>query len=1029
LVEFYEAFDGVIWLNNWNLNQPITTWYGIDVNAAGEVTAIDLANNQLLAEDVIDKLPEFRLPALERLNLSGNSLGGELPNWDLPNLLDLDISNNGFYTISNLDKSPNLSRVNVAGNIFSFSDLLTIQRPNFSSFQYQDQQYKPVIYFNVGGICSNRVKAMTAQKIIVYLQSEDNSINDIQYQWSYNDTRVNGSSTLELAGAISGAYSAVLNHPDLPGLTLTSSSKELIVVDDEIFTDFSPLLVSNGNEESCWDIKVQNFDNILTLQFGITWDPNKFKFSTIKNINLAGFNTSNFNAREAGVLLLTWFPFDLSGKTYEDDFSIFTICLNPTTVSDIQNNTIEIGGSPTILSEVYNEAGECKDLSFGLNSPEEPAVVTANSKAIIASSCAVESIATAAISGIQFQGDNSQFGCFSQGDSSIQLSNGFILSTGNVADAMGPNVETNTSGKFNNGGDSDLGQLQESGTVLRDASIIEFDLVADCATLELEYVFASEEYCEYVDSKFTDVFGIFVSGPGINGPFSKGATNIATVPNSTEFVSINTINYNTNGDYYVSNVPFFAALSGGCTISELFSATLFEDLVEYDGFTTPLLASVNTIPGQTYHVKIAIADAGDAAFDSALFFKIKEQALADCNTSPPPTDTNSPAIFTDYPWLSGLVSATNCTTEKITVYQTGTYQYLYIENEQGGKLYNQTGALYCTAAANYDCVAAYRLTNIIAEWSCTGDSGTNGGSTDNEDNENENNGNTDNDTASSPVFTDYLWLSEHVQEDNCTDETITVYDAGAHNFVFIGNAASGTLYFQDGSFYCTSTPTYDCVQAYNLSTIIGTWSCGDTTTPTDNGSGGTSNEGNNSSTNSGDENIFNEYDWLSDLIDPNTCNGEKVSVYGNFVFVETTTSASLYYQSGIFYCTNSANYDCLALYNLSNKTNEWSCGNTGNLQEQPTAKTNISAKSSHTINTQLEVFPNPSTGIIYLKGLPATSISTVQIFSTTGQLLQQLELINPQGIQALDLSNYTSGLYYVQVENEQGRMIKKIVLK
>jgi len=81
LVDLYEAFDGVIWLNNWNLNQPITTWYGIEVNAAGEVTAIDLANNQLLAEDVIDHLPQFRLPALERLNLSGNGLGGELPNW------------------------------------------------------------------------------------------------------------------------------------------------------------------------------------------------------------------------------------------------------------------------------------------------------------------------------------------------------------------------------------------------------------------------------------------------------------------------------------------------------------------------------------------------------------------------------------------------------------------------------------------------------------------------------------------------------------------------------------------------------------------------------------------------------------------------------------------------------------------------------------------------------------------------------------------------------------------------------------
>lgn len=1021
LVTFYEALDGVIWLNNWNLNQPITTWHGIEVNAAGEVIAIDLSNNQLLAEDVIDELPQLSLPALERLNLSGNSLGGELPNWDLPNLRTLDISNNGFYTISNLDKSPRLSSLNVSRNIFSFNDLLTVQRQNYSSFQYQGQAYRPVIFFNVGGICSNQVKAMPDQKIIAYLQSEDNAINEVQYQWSYNTTNVNGSATLELATAVAGTYSAVLNHPAFPGLTLTSTSKELIVVEDEIFTDFSPVLSSNTNEESCWDIQVKNFNNILTLQYGITWDPSKFDFSIIKNINLIGFNTSNFSAREPGLILFTWFPFDLVGKSYEDDFSLFTVCLQPTTVSDIQNSTIEIGGSATILSEVYNEDGECLDLSFGLNSPEEEAVVTGNSKTLVSSTCAATSIATSATSNIQFQGNTNQFGCFSQGDSSIQLSTGFILSTGNVADAMGPNVETNTSGRFGRNSDIDLEILPEGDVSMQDAAVLEFDFVASCDTWALEYVFASEEYCEYVNSKFTDVFGIFVSGPGINGPFSRRAENIATVPNSSEAVSINTINYDTNGDYYVSNVPFFSALSGGCTFGEVFQPATSVDLVGYDGFTTPLLASVATIPGQSYHVKIAVADVGDNAFDSALFFKIKEQAVADCNTSPPPTEENSPAIFTDYPWLSMLVNPSNCTSEHITVYQTGPYQYLYVENAQGGKLYNQTGSLYCTNSANYDCLAAYNLTTIIAEWSCTGFNDTDNTGNDNGgDNENTNEAN------SSSIFSDFLWLTEHIQENNCTDETITVYSTGAHNFVYISSGTGGTLYFQDGSFYCTTTATYDCVQAYNLSNIIGTWSCGELTSTPDNQAGNTG--GSNSSTNSGDEGVFSEYSWLNALIDPNNCNGEKVSVYGSFVFVETANSADLYYQSGTFYCSSTPNYDCLALYNLSSQTNAWSCGNTGDLQALPSAKLQTTAEQSIK-NKQLEVFPNPSTGIIYLKGLSTSDVSTIQIFSATGQLLQQVAFINPQEVQAIDLSNYNSGLYYVQVENEQGRLMKKIIVK
>ena len=154
-----------------------------------------------------------------------------------------------------------------------------------------------------------------------------------------------------------------------------------------------------------------------------------------------------------------------------------------------------------------------------------------------------------------------------------------------------------------------------------------------------------------------------------------------------------------------------------------------------------------------------------------------------------------------------------------------------------------------------------------------------------------------------------------------------------------------------------------------------------------------------------------------------------MSVYGDFVFVETATSTDLYFRSGTFYCSSTPNYDCLALYNLTTQTNAWSCGNTGSLQEQPTAKTQIAAKSSSSINNQLAVFPNPSTGLFYLKGLPAIGASTIQVFSTTGQLLQQLKVINPQEAQVVDLSNYTSGLYYIQVENEEGRVMKKIIVE
>ena len=95
---------------------------------------------------------------------------------------------------------------------------------------------------------------------------------------------------------------------------------------------------------------------------------------------------------------------------------------------------------------------------------------------------------------------------------------------------------------------------------MTDVAILEFDFTPTTDHVSFEYAFASEEYCDYVNSEYNDVFGFFISGPGING-----SKNIALIPGSSDNVAINSVNFTKNDQYYRDNTSFWMALTGGCS--------------------------------------------------------------------------------------------------------------------------------------------------------------------------------------------------------------------------------------------------------------------------------------------------------------------------------------------------------------------------------------------------------------------------------------------------------------------------------
>lgn len=202
---------------------------------------------------------------------------------------------------------------------------------------------------------------------------------------------------------------------------------------------------------------------------------------------------------------------------------------------------------------------------------------------------------------------------FDATNANLGIDHGLLLCTGDANMVEGPNNEGGATlpiGGLGLGGDADLDQALGGGFTTNDAAVLEFDFIPNGDSLTFRYIFGSEEYLEWVNSSYNDVFGFFISGPGINGPYSGNAMNIALVPGTAQPVSIDNVNDVSNSAYYVDNGDGFTAPQNTDSA-----------YVQFDGITTVLEAYAEVQCGLTYHIKLAVADAGDHVLDSGVFLE------------------------------------------------------------------------------------------------------------------------------------------------------------------------------------------------------------------------------------------------------------------------------------------------------------------------------------------------------------------------------------------------------------------------
>jgi hypothetical protein len=192
---------------------------------------------------------------------------------------------------------------------------------------------------------------------------------------------------------------------------------------------------------------------------------------------------------------------------------------------------------------------------------------------------------------VDYRGALAAAGSFAGAQEAIGIDRGVVLGSGEVARAVGPNLDGFSGVDHGLPGDARIDAL--AGVPTADAAVLEIVLEPVTSPLVLSVVWASEEYPDSVGTEFDDTALVAVDGVP------------CTLP----------------GDHPLS----VSGVNGGSDLDGPTNPALFRDNgagdvdVEFDGLTTVIECAFEVEPGAPVRVVLGVADGTDGAFDSALF--------------------------------------------------------------------------------------------------------------------------------------------------------------------------------------------------------------------------------------------------------------------------------------------------------------------------------------------------------------------------------------------------------------------------
>lgn len=125
----------------------------------------------------------------------------------------------------------------------------------------------------------------------------------------------------------------------------------------DTFTITATDMVAEEDSEVCFEVKTSDFNQILSIQYSMHWDPKMLKFKEVRNFGLPGMRENGFGTHlaEKGILTFSWYDPNLRGMTKTGEIKLYDLCFQ--VLGERGSETqLKFDGNPTVV-EIANSAG------------------------------------------------------------------------------------------------------------------------------------------------------------------------------------------------------------------------------------------------------------------------------------------------------------------------------------------------------------------------------------------------------------------------------------------------------------------------------------------------------------------------------------------------------------------------------------------------------------------------------------------------------------------------------------------------